>query len=448
MEKEEEKKKEGENVLRKMSRRVPYPTGLTQLSLNSSGSHFSLPQQSPTAQVARSTAVSRGSVGISPTRASRATGTFSYRNSSDGVAEVLGGSPSRQRPPMPLSRPTTHHAPREALEQPAVPTAAQQSLQYDCKVLMSSGRTGTQPIVLSYGVGAVQGFRPTMEDAHVVKAGKAGDDAVMLFAILDGHCGRHVADLGAQMLPGFVLSHAALGQNNALALVDSIIQTDQAIFQQIGRSDGGSTLICALVHKQMLFVACLGDARAVVCDGNEAMAMSQDHKPTDVGELQRITRCGGFVQFGRVAGCLAVSRALGDYEFKLNGTRFVQHEFVVSNVADVRQINITDATRFIILACDGLWDVYTNEDAVQFVSSYLSRSTQPGTLTQCATQLANHAIDKGSMDNVSVMIVLFHEPPKGRDPPTPTASVGSASINRGTPPSPSKSVTPSSRGRY
>lgn len=66
----------------------------------------------------------------------------------------------------------------------------------------------------------------------------------------------------------------------------------------------------------MLYVACLGDARAVLYDGKTTIAMSEDHKPHNSKESNRITRCGGFVQFGRVCGVLAVSRALGDFEFK------------------------------------------------------------------------------------------------------------------------------------
>merc|ERR1711991_811723 len=56
---------------------------------------------------------------------------------------------------------------------------------------------------------------------------------------------------------------------------------------------------------------------------------------------------------GRVGGCLAVSRALGDFEFKFNGLQYVHREYQVSNVADIRSINITDATQFLILACHG-----------------------------------------------------------------------------------------------
>ena len=105
---------------------------------------------------------------------------------------------------------------------------------------------------------------------------------------------------------------------------------------------------------------------------------------------------------------------------------------MVSNVPDIKQINLTDQSRFLLLACDGLWDVMTNEEATSFVVDYL-RSVDPPRigvlppqsavhakgvpsasyelqkhLDQCSLKLSDAAIEKGSMDNVSVMIVAFH----------------------------------------
>lgn len=223
------------------------------------------------------------------------------------------------------------------------------------------------------------------------------------------------------MVPDIFFSHpqVANGQNIPQALVDAVALADRAIYQQMHHEDGGSTLICAAVHGRTLSVANLGDARAVLCEGSMAIPMSVDHKPTDHAELQRVRRCGGIVQMGRVGGCLAVSRALGDFEFKMRAPTFVQKEFQVSNVADIRQIPITDVTRFLILACDGLWDVLSNEEAVTWVSQYLTRNIGGApqndaalkqTLNSCAQALCEYAVQRGSMDNVSVILLLFHTP--------------------------------------
>jgi protein phosphatase len=274
-----------------------------------------------------------------------------------------------------------------------------------------------------------------MEDSHLalINAGTASDgNPVSLFAVLDGHCGRRVADLGTHFLPEALLSRPTLGTDNATAFVEAVIQTDRAIFQQMGRTDGGSTLIAALVHNRMLFVANLGDARAVLYDGS-TIAMSTDHKPTDTLEQQRIVRCGSFVHFGRVGACLAVSRALGDFEFKFNGNRYgTEKEFAVGNVPDICQINITDSTQFLILACDGLWDVCSNEESTAFVNSFVASADTKDfnrTLNLCATQLAIHAVERGSMDNVTVLIVWFHDPPVTLAPTTSPTAQPSSVVN-------------------
>ncbi|KAG5509424.1 hypothetical protein JKF63_06734 [Porcisia hertigi] len=375
---------------------------------------------------------------------------------------------------------------------------------YKFNVVLSSGKTATIPISLIAGSGCVQGMRPTMEDAHFAElnATHVHGQPISLLAVLDGHCGRRVADLGAKWLPHYVLHHAALGENNALALVESILQTDREIFHTLqtkkselqrhlkkggnsgGRrrevneemleevtnaANGGSTLIAAAVCGRMLYVACLGDARAVLYDGHTTIAMSEDHKPGNTDESRRIAKCGGFVQFGRVCGILAVSRALGDFEFKFQpsssssrdvkgeerlsadfslGTfrdsdtgglaelpslsqncRFISNrDLMVSNIADVRQLHLTDASAFLLLACDGLWDVLSNEEATEFVRDFLcytpdvcdpkicsglkprpSSDVVQRVLNNCCQKLAEFAVDRGSMDNVSVMVLFFHD---------------------------------------
>ncbi|CCW64252.1 unnamed protein product [Phytomonas sp. EM1] len=337
-----------------------------------------------------------------------------------------------------------------------------------------------------------------MEDDHFIALDRAEvrGRSVSLVGVLDGHCGRRVAAMAARWLPEFFFAHGALGDNNALAMVESILLADHAIYKRLrgeggdeggsslhfverdgaasrGREEkeeeegveeegiggidgcvpsGGSTLIAAAVHGRMLYVACLGDARAVLYDGHTTIAMSEDHKPANPKESRRIARCGGFVRFGRVCGILAVSRALGDFEFKMqrgsprapritdrekndvkkkknNGNDdTAQPEYAVSNVADVRQLHLTDNSTFLILACDGLWDVLLNEEATQFVKDFLSytpdisdplihagRRPRPPphvisrVLNNCCRKLAEFAVDRGSMDNVSVMLLFFHD---------------------------------------
>eukprot|EP00760_Papus_ankaliazontas_P032724 PhM_4_TR5944/c0_g1_i1/m.1077 len=287
---------------------------------------------------------------------------------------------------------------------------------FDARVLSSAGVSATRPVHLSAGAGSVQGRRPTMEDTHCIHLGRPSAGAVVgLCAVFDGHCGRDVADTACRLFPDQIFNHNCFGNDNVRALVEGLIDTDKATFRIVS-TEGGATHISSLVFNNMLFVIGLGDARAVLCDKGQAIAMSRDHKPSDPDERRRVTAAGGSVQWDRVGGCLAVSRALGDWEFKFSGRTYPDHHnFPVSNIGEVSQINITDTTEFLILACDGLWDVVSNEEAVRFVSDALKKSKIPSDLTQknrllstVAQNLAMYALEKRSMDNVTVVIEMFH----------------------------------------
>ena len=78
----------------------------------------------------------------------------------------------------------------------------------------------------------------------------------------------------------------------------------------------GSTCIAAFITPTHIIVANLGDSRAVLSSEKRVRFATADHKPTDVKERNRIMQAGGYVLMGRVCGNLAVSRALGDYDYK------------------------------------------------------------------------------------------------------------------------------------
>lgn len=60
-----------------------------------------------------------------------------------------------------------------------------------------------------------------------------------------------------------------------------------------------------------------GDSRAVLATkAGKCIELSHDHKPDNDGELARVKAAGGFVEDGRVQGVIAVSRAIGDWEYK------------------------------------------------------------------------------------------------------------------------------------
>lgn len=142
--------------------------------------------------------------------------------------------------------------------------------------------------------------------------------------------------------------------------------------------------------RRMLYTANVGDARAVLSRNGKAVRLTYDHKGSDKKEVRRIQEAGGFVLNNRVNGVLAVTRSLGDSAMK---------EYVVGSPY-TSTMELNDADEFLIIACDGLWDVIEDQPAVELIRD--SPSAQ-----LAAENLVRHALDNFSHDNVTVLVVKF-----------------------------------------
>jgi len=179
----------------------------------------------------------------------------------------------------------------------------------------------------------------------------------------------------------------------------------------------GSTAVVAVLLGKELYIANVGDSEAVLAKKkSEATYVPQllsiKHKPSTPEEKARIEKAGGQVIFGRVLGTLAVSRAFGDREFKLPYNKSKGH--FVSSDPYIKKFELLEAAEaekqqdfessFLIVACDGLWDKMTYEDAVQFVG----RLRDAGKSAQQSSELlAAKALNLGSLDNVTIVVTYL-----------------------------------------
>ena len=257
----------------------------------------------------------------------------------------------------------------------------------------------------TYGAASEQGRRPTMEDVHhVVRDVYPSGEKVSLFFVCDGHSGKHVADLVAVLLPQVLQECECqrLLSDPATILRDCFVAVDRAVFRKVRGRDGGATCTAAVLSGATLWIANLGDSRAVACEGGSAIQLSRDHKPFDTSEAHRVESCGGFIAFGRVGGCLAITRAFGDFELK-GGDRVLKDVNIpVSNTPEISKFTMTSNTEFVIIACDGVWDVLSSQEAVTIVRRDISKG-----VNMAAATLVRAAIEKGSCDNVTVLIANF-----------------------------------------
>lgn len=143
----------------------------------------------------------------------------------------------------------------------------------------------------------------------------------------------------------------------------------------------------------MLYVANIGDTRAVLSSNGIAERLSIDHKSTNETEVSRIKRDGGLIFGGRVGGQLAITRAFGDYFLKSDG--------VIANPYIKRHV-LKASDRYLIIASDGVWDVIEDQVAVNFCKEDCSTK-------DIAKAIAKTAIEKGSRDNISCMVIRFNK---------------------------------------
>ena len=142
---------------------------------------------------------------------------------------------------------------------------------------------------------------------------------------------------------------------------------------RLQRTDGidlamniGCTACVALITKSDIYVANAGDSRSVLCRGLTAIAMSEDHKPDLAREKKRIEKAGGKVDDGRVNGIINLSRSLGDLEYKMD-KKLSPAEQIISSVPELKIEKLTSDVKFLIIACDGIWDCLTNDQAVSIL---------------------------------------------------------------------------------
>lgn len=179
----------------------------------------------------------------------------------------------------------------------------------------------------------------------------------------------------------------------------------------------GCTAVVAVKKGNELYVANAGDSRGVLSRAGQAVALSEDHKPAQETERMRIIAAGGYLTdvggVWRVNGNLNLSRAIGDLKYK-NNTELAAKDQIITAQPDVRKVILTPEDRFFVLACDGVWDVMTNQEVVDFVEARLEQDLAPTTI---ACQLLDHCLASDpreargiGCDNMTALVVLLVKP--------------------------------------
>ncbi|XP_033646346.1 probable protein phosphatase 2C T23F11.1 [Asterias rubens] len=262
------------------------------------------------------------------------------------------------------------------------------------------------------GSSCMQGWRINMEDAHTTKLTVDEDRDAAFFAVYDGHGGAKVAQYAGQHLHTKMTNQMSYkkgdiidGIKKSFLLLDEDMLSDESMKDELA----GTTALIVVIKDNKMYCGNVGDSRAVSSVSGHAQPLSYDHKPGNEEETKRIIAAGGWVEFNRVNGNLALSRALGDFVFKRNESKPAEEQIVIA-LPDVTVNNILSEHEFLVLACDGIWDVLTNQEVVDFIRTRVASKMDPEKICEdLMTRCLAPDCQMGGLgcDNMTVVLVCL-----------------------------------------
>lgn len=314
-------------------------------------------------------------------------------------------------------------------------------------VHMTLKQSSGEKVPIHLGSCRTRGARAYMEDRHMIVTDlhyekDTSNSSCCFAAIYDGHNGAFAAQHASERLHQVLASHSAvsnvasdsktINQTEKDAVVDAFHQSFETVEDEIiqmtvnrGQQDGATALV-SMVLGGHLFVANIGDSRAVLARRKQkALRLSIDHKPDLPDEKERIETAGGQVVF---SGCwrvahdqvpvrLAVSRSFGDHKLKNNLPASCTAPLVSAEpFVDVHKLNPED--QFVILASDGVWDRLSDDEAVAIVRAEMLKwrpaEHSVGTwkptdqaVKAAADKLIEVALRKKTYDNATAIVMAF-----------------------------------------
>lgn len=292
----------------------------------------------------------------------------------------------------------------------------------------------------TFAISSMEGFRNTMEDTHIYHNMKY----YAILGIFDGHgndtcaqfCQNNFLKLFEMELAKTTATQATPEEFKHV-LVETFKKLDNE-FELLIKStskecNSGTTALVSVITETHYIIANAGDSRGLVIDKTEKSIKfaTTDHKPTNENEKKRIDKTRHYVMMNRIDKTLGVSRGIGDFQYK--DGNLLQEQFAVTCIPDVEIISKNFNT-LLILACDGIWDVLSNESVMEYLlklkkynftkltefddgtvctidkyyealeKTSLSSEYESNPIQKICENLINIAFDHGSQDNFTVAI--------------------------------------------
>ena len=265
-----------------------------------------------------------------------------------------------------------------------------------------------------FGSSAMQGWRYRMEDAHLHSLNHSNLD---IFGVFDGHGGKEVSHfVKNHFIQEFMNNQNTKYDNIPNSLIETFLKMDELMRSPKGKEElnelnklskaeddeqdkknkknnekdfykyfdpknaedcdianiTGCTACVSVINEKSkrMYFANAGDSRAVICKNGIGYQMSHDHKPDSAKEKNRVYKSKGWVNEGRIMGNLNLSRSLGDFEYKQDKNLSPKDQ-IITAYPEINIELIDDTCEFVIIACDGIWDCLTPQEACDYVRNNL-----------------------------------------------------------------------------
>lgn len=248
-------------------------------------------------------------------------------------------------------------------------------------------------------VSVSQGFRPYMEDTFIVNEMPELGKGTRLLCVFDGHGGDKVAELCKAKFTSLVQRHVRIFPDIPICIRRCFDEMDE-IAKTMPKTMGSTALVC-FIHRGRIWMANCGDAMGmVVLKNGSAVFMSKDHKVEN--EKERIMKAGGKITYddgcARINRMLNIGRSIGDYHLK---QYVIPTPFITST--------LVDKVDYIVLASDGVWDVYNVETLHTDIENLKGQFLRAGlsmkeVVDQIGAEIVKKCYQKGSTDNITLIL--------------------------------------------
>ena len=276
-------------------------------------------------------------------------------------------------------------------------------------------------------------IRDYNEDTITVTKVELNNNNFYFFAVYDGHGGKGCSTYLRENLHNNIKEFSTSGIKQAIQITEEKFKIEQALKENGELNDSsGSCGIMAMIQGNKCIIANVGDSRLVLFKKGKVFFATEDHKPNTETEKRRIKLAGGEIyqtitlfplrQNGKeieppwrvLPGRLSVSRTFGDIEAK--ETKFGGIPGVVLALPDITEIELDNEFNFMVIGCDGIFDVLSNEEILECIKIVLKEKNvkeikEDDVHELCgdfAAMIVKGAIAKDSSDNVSCIVVAFN----------------------------------------